>query len=184
MINDIFKDMKDRMDKAINHYKTELSTIRTGRANPSVLDSVKVDYYGVMSALNTLAHISVPEAQLILVQPFDPSTLESIERAIVASELGLNPNNDGNVIRLSVPSLTEERRLDLVKSVQKIIEDGRVAIRNIRRDINNMLKEHEKTNDLSEDNLKRALDNVQDSTDQSIKELNKIQEKKEKEILD
>ena len=149
-----------------------------------MLDSIKVDYYGVMSPLNNLAHVSVPEPQLIVIQPFDPSTLEAIEKAIVASDIGLNPNNDGNVIRLSVPTLTEERRVELVKSVHKIIEDGRVAIRNIRRDSNNALKELEKSNELSEDNLKRALDNVQESTDEHIKIFNDMQDNKEKEIME
>jgi len=184
MVNDIFKDLKERMEKAIQHYKAELITIRTGRANPGMLDSIKVDYYGVMSPLNTLSHVSTPEPQLIVIQPFDPSTLEAIEKAITLSDIGLNPNNDGTVIRLSVPALTEERRVELVKSVHKIIEDGRVAIRNIRRDSNNALKDLEKNNELSEDNLKRALDNVQDSTDVYIKIINEMQENKEKEIMD
>ena len=184
MVNEIFKDMKERMDKAVQHYKSELVTIRTGRANPGMLDSIKVDYYGVMSPLNNLAHVSVPEPQLIVIQPFDPSTLEAIEKAIVGSDIGLNPNNDGNVIRLSVPTLTEERRVELVKSVHKIVEDGRVAIRNIRRDSNNALKELEKSNELSEDNLKRALDNVQESTDEHIKIFNDMQDNKEKEIME
>ena len=184
MVNEIFKDMKERMDKAVQHYKAELVTIRTGRANPGMLDSIKVDYYGVMSPLNNLSHVSVPEPQLIVIQPFDPSTLEAIEKAIVGSDIGLNPNNDGNVIRLSVPTLTEERRVELVKNVHKIIEDGRVSIRNIRRDSNNALKELEKSNELSEDNLKRALDNVQESTDEYIKIFNDMQDNKEKEIME
>ena len=183
MINDIFVDVKERMAKALDHYRQEVSTVRTGRASSNILDLIKVDYYGTMTALNNMANVSVPEAQLIVVQPFDPTSLESIERAILNSDVGLTPNNDGNVIRLNIPSLTEERRKEFVKIVHKMIEDGRVAIRNIRRDVNDHLKKMEKDGDLSEDNLKRALDNVQETTDEFIKELNALQEMKEKELM-
>ena len=183
MINDIFVDVKERMAKALDHYRQEVSTVRTGRASSNILDLIKVDYYGTMTALNNMANVSVPEAQLIVVQPFDPTSLESIERAILNSDLGLTPNNDGNVIRLNIPSLTEERRKEFVKIVHKMIEDGRVAIRNIRRDVNDHLKKMEKDGDLSEDNLKRALDNVQETTDEFIKELNALQEMKEKDLM-
>ena len=128
--------------------------------------------------------MSVPEGQLIVIQPFDPGSLEAIEKAIIGSDVGLTPNNDGNVIRLNIPSLTEERRKELVKVVLKIIEEGRVAVRNIRRDANDHLKKSEKDHDLSEDNLSRATDNIQEMTDNHIKELNQIQEAKEKEILE
>ena len=128
--------------------------------------------------------MSVPEGQLIVIQPFDPGSLEAIEKAIIGSDVGLTPNNDGNVIRLNIPSLTEERRKELVKVVYKIIEEGRVAVRNIRRDANDHLKKSEKDHDLSEDNLKRATDNIQEMTDDHIKDLNQIQEAKEKEILE
>ena len=183
MINDIFVDIKDRMTKAVDHYRQEVSTVRTGRASSNILDLIKVDYYGTMTALTNMAHVSVPEAQMIVVQPFDPTSLESIERAISNSDVGLTPNNDGNVIRLNIPSLTEERRKEFVKVVHKMIEDGRVAIRNIRRDVNDHLKKMEKDGELSEDNLKRALDNVQETTDEFIKELNDLQEMKEKELM-
>ncbi|MBC8312506.1 MAG: ribosome recycling factor [Candidatus Marinimicrobia bacterium] len=183
MINDIFVDIKDRMTKAVDHYRQEVSTVRTGRASSNILDLIKVDYYGTMTPLTNMAHISVPEAQLIVVQPFDPTSLESIERAILNSDVGLTPNNDGNVIRLNIPALTEERRKEFVKVVHKMIEDGRVAIRNIRRDVNDHLKKMEKDGELSEDNLKRALDNVQETTDEFIKELNALQEMKEKELM-
>ena len=177
-------DVKDRMNKAVEHYRHEVSTIRTGRASPNILDMVKVDYYGTPTPLNNIAHVTVPEGQLIVIQPFDPSSLESIEKAIMNSDVGLTPNNDGSVIRLNIPSLTEERRKDLVKVVHKIIEEGRVAVRNIRRDANDLLKKSEKEHDLSEDNLKRATDNIQEMTDEYIKNLNQIQEAKEKDILD
>ena len=184
MINELFIDVKDRMNKAVEHYRHEVSTIRTGRASTSILDGVKVDYYGTQSPLSNIAHITVPEGQLIVIQPFDPSSLEFIEKAIIASDVGITPNNDGNVIRLNIPSLTEERRKELMKVVNKIIEEGRVAIRNIRRDANDHLKQSEKDHDLSEDNLKRATDNIQEMTDEHIKSLNAIQEAKEKEILE
>ena len=184
MINALFNDVKERMNKAIEHYRHEVASIRTGRASVSILDGVKVDYYGTPTPINNIAHITVPEGQLIVIQPFDPNTLEIITKSIISSNIGLTPNNDGNVIRLNIPSLTEERRKDLVKVVHKIIEEGRVAVRNIRRDANDHLKKHEKDHELSEDNLKRAMDNIQDMTDEHIKELNQIQEMKEKEILE
>ena len=184
MINELFVDVKDRMNKAVEHYRHEVSTIRTGRASTNILDVVKVDYYGTPTPLNNIAHITVPEGQLIVIQPFDPSSLEIIEKAIMSSDVGLTPNNDGSVIRLNIPSLTEERRKELVKVVHKIIEEGRVAVRNIRRDANDLLKKSEKDHDLSEDNLRRATDNIQEMTDEYIKNLNQIQDAKEKDIMD
>ena len=179
----IFLEAKNKMEKAIEHYKKEVSFIRTGRASTHILNPVKVDYYGVPTPLNNIANITIPEAQLISIQPFDPSSLELIERAITESDLGLTPNNDGNIIRLNIPSLTDERRKELVKQVHNIIEDGRISIRNIRRDANEQFKNLEKSHDLSEDNLKRALDNVQELTDKNIKVLNQIQKSKEEELL-
>ena len=183
MINDIFINTKERMEKALSHCREEVATVRTGRASSSILDLIKVDYYGTMTPLTNMAHVSVPEAQLIVIQPFDPTSLESIERAILNSDVGLTPNNDGSVIRLNIPSLTEERRKEFIKVVHKMIEDGRVSIRNIRRDVNDYLKKIEKDGELSEDNLKRALENVEETTDQFIKELNDLQEMKEKELM-
>jgi len=172
------------MNKAVEHYQHEVSTIRIGRSSANILDVVKVDYYGTPTPLNNIAHVTVPEGQLIVIQPFDPNSLEFIEKAIMSSDVGLTPNNDGSVIRLNIPTLTEERRKDLVKVVHNIIEEGRVAVRNIRRDANDLLKKSEKDNDLSEDNLRRATDNIQEMTDEHIKNLNQIQEAKEKDILD
>ena len=183
MEQSIFTDAKNKMDKAIEHYKKELSSIRTGRASADILNKVKVDYYGSMSPISNIANITIPEAQLISIQPFDPSTLEIIEKAILESDLGLTPNNDGNMIRLNIPALTQERRKDLVKQVHKIVEDGRIAIRNIRRDANDQLKKLQKSNEISEDNLKRSLDNVQELTDKKIALLGQIQNSKEEEIL-
>ncbi len=183
MVENIYNEMKSLMQKTITHYQSELSKIRTGRASTSILDNIKVDYYGTPQPLKNIAHISVPESQLIMITPFDPSSLEMIENALVSSDIGMTPNNDGNIIRLNVPSLTEDRRKELIKVVHKVIEEGRVSIRNIRRDSNEQLK-NLKNEGLSEDNLKRALDNVQEDTDDFISKLNSMQEIKEKEILD
>mgnify|MGYP001427681697 CR=1 FL=1 len=183
MVDNIYNEMKSLMQKTITHYQSELSKIRTGRASTSILDNIKVDYYGTPQPLKNIAHISVPESQLIMITPFDPSSLEMIETALVSSDIGMTPNNDGNIIRLNVPSLTEDRRKELIKVVHKVIEEGRISIRNIRRDSNEQLK-NLKNEGLSEDNLKRALDNVQEDTNEFISKLNSMQEIKEKEILD
>ena len=183
MEREIFSETKNKMEKAIEHYKKEVSFIRTGRASAHILNPVKVDYYGVPSPLNNIANITVPEAQLISIQPFDPSSIELIERAITESGIGLTPSNDGNVIRLNIPSLTEDRRKELVKQMHTIIEEGRISIRNIRRDANEQLKSLEKSHDLSEDNLKRSLENIQELTNKNIDSLNEIQKNKEQEIL-
>ena len=179
----IFNEAKEKMLKAIDHYRTEVSSVRTGRASASILNPIKVNYYGSMSPLSNVANITVPESQLILIQPFDPTTLELIEKAINDSDLGLTPNNDGAVIRLNIPSLTENRRKDLVKHVHKIIEDGKIAIRNIRRDANEQLKSLEKSHEMSQDNLKRSLENIQELTNSNIDILISMQDAKEKEIL-
>ena len=184
MVNEIFHDMKDRMTKAVDHYRSEVATIRTGRASVNILDPIRVDYYGSPQPLKTLAQVSVPEPQTIAIQPFDPTSLDVIEKAIIASDLGLNPNNDGNIIRLSIPALTEERRNELVRVVHQINEEGRVAIRNVRRDSNDQLKKINTSSELSDDNLKRALDDVQELTDKYIDDLNKIQKAKEEEFLE
>ena len=183
MINELFSSTKERMNKVIDHYSSEISVIRTGRATTSMLDSIKIDYYGSPTPLNNISNISSPSPDLIIIQPFDPSSLEMIEKPIAISDLGMNPNNDGNLIRLNVPPLTEERRNELIKLVHKYIEDAKVAIRNIRRDANESFKKIEKNGDLSEDNLKRAIENIQELTNEYISKLEKIQEVKEKDIL-
>ena len=183
MVDEIYQNTKEKMGKAITHFQSELTSIRTGRASTSLLDNIMVEFYGTMSPLKNIALISAPDAQLITIQPYDPNALEAIEKAISSSDVGINPNNDGNIIRLSVPPLTEERRKELVKLVHSIIEDGRVSIRNIRRDANERLKLLEKNHDLSEDNLKIELGNIQEITDEHIKKLNDIQDLKEKDIL-
>ena len=182
MVDEIFNDAKTRMNKAIEHCMQEVSQIRTGRASANLLDKIKVDYYGVPTPLKNIAHVSAPEAQLLLIQPFDPTSLELIEKAISDSNVGLTPNNDGAVIRLNIPMLTEERRKELMKTVHEYAEDGKVSIRNIRRDINDRLKA-QKDSGLSEDNVKRALDNVQELTDANIKKVDSIIIEKEKDIL-
>jgi len=183
MINELFSSTKERMNKVIDHYSSEISVIRTGRATTSMLDSIKIDYYGSPTPLNNISNISSPSPDLIIIQPFDPSSLEMIEKSIAVSDLGMNPNNDGNLIRLNVPPLTEERRNELIKLVHKYIEDAKIAIRNIRRDANESFKKIEKDGELSEDNLKRALENIQELTNEYISKLEKIQEAKEKDIL-
>ena len=180
----IYNETKDRMEKTISHYQSEIGAIRTGRASSNLLDSIKVDFYGTLNPLKNIALISTPDPSLITIQPYDPTALEEIERAIVNSDVDLTPNNDGSIIRLSVPPLTEERRMEFVKLVHKIIEEGRISIRNIRRDSNDKLKSWEKENSISEDAMKIELENVQDLTNEHIDILNSIQSSKEKELLE
>ena len=184
MSEGIYNECKERMDKTILHYQSEVNTIRTGRASTTLLDLIKVDFYGTLSPINNIALISAPDPHLITIQPYDPNALEAIEKAITSSDVNLTPNNDGTIIRLSIPPLTEERRKEFVKLVHKIIEEGRVSIRNIRRDSNDKLKEIEKNHEISEDNLKIELDNIQNLTNEYIDKLNKMQDNKEKEILE
>ena len=183
MVNEIFKSIQLKMTKIIEHYQNGIASIRTGRANPGLVESIKVDYYGSSSPLKNIAQISTPESQVIVIQPFDPSSLDLITKAITSSDLGFTPSNDGQVIRINIPPLTEDRRKEYVKLAHNMIEDGRIAIRNARRDANDNLKKINKQNELSDDNLKRALDDVQEITDKNIKELNLILANKEKEIL-
>jgi len=177
-----YNETTENMNKVIQHYQREVSIIRTGRASKDILDIVKVDYYGSMVPLNTIANITAPDSSMILVQPFDISSIEVIEKAIHEAQLGLNPNNDGKVIRLSVPPLTEERRNELIKFVHKLIEEGKVSVRNVRRDSNDKIKLSQKNNEISEDDLKRGLDKIQTITNDFIDKLVKIQTVKEKEI--
>ena len=183
MVEKIYNDIKNNMHKTIEHYQKEVSKIRTGRASSTMLDSILVDYYGTPQPLKNMSNVSTPEAQLIVITPFDPSSLEMIEAAISSADLGMRPNNDGSVIRLNVPVLTEERRKDLVKILHQTIEEGRVSIRNIRRDGNDQIKKLQSDENLSEDNVKIELDNIQDLTNQYIDKLNSLQSDKEKEIM-
>lgn len=184
MISEVIKDADERMHKGVDALRKEYATIRAGRANPSVLDKVMVDYYGAPTPVNQLANISAPEARMLVIQPWDKSVLPAIEKAILKSDLGLNPSSDGNVIRLVIPQLTAERRTELVKTVKKKAEDARVAVRNVRRDVNDQLKKLEKDHEASEDEVKRAQDEVQKMTDKMIKEIERVMETKESEIIE
>lgn len=171
------------MDGALEHARGELAILRTGRANARMVDHIKVDYYGSEQPLKTLANISVPEARLLVIEPFDKSQIAAVEKAILQADIGMMPNNDGNVIRLQVPELTEERRKEMVKLAHQIIEEGKVAVRNIRRDVNNEIKGQAGEHDISEDNLHRAMENFQSLTDGHIKSLDDMLKVKQEEIL-
>lgn len=183
-IKSVKKDAEDRMEKSIDHFQHELSTIRTGRATPSLLDIVKVDYYGQKMPVNQLASITAPEPRLLVVQPWDKNALQPIEKAIMESELGLNPSNDGNVIRIPIPELSKERRENLLKVVKKMAEDTRVAIRNVRRDANDALKKMQKNHEISEDEMHVGIDEIQELTDKYIQKVDELLKIKEKEIME
>ncbi|KMM38681.1 ribosome recycling factor [Guptibacillus hwajinpoensis] len=183
MPKEILKNAEERMQNGITSFKKELATLRAGRANASLLDKIQVDYYGAPTPVNQLAGITVPEARMLLIQPYDKSSVGDIEKAILKSDLGLTPSNDGNVIRLTIPALTEERRKDLVKLVKKYAEESKVVIRNIRRDANDDLKKKEKDGDITEDELRRGNDDVQKLTDKFVAEADAIAADKEKEIM-
>jgi ribosome recycling factor len=184
MPDEVFKELKERMGKSLKRLERDLAGIRTGRASTTLLEDIRVTYYGTPTPLNQVATISVPEARLITIQPWDKSITKDIEKAISHSDLGLNPVSDGNVIRIAFPPLTEERRKELVKIVKKISEEYKVAIRNIRRDGNDELKEMEKEKLISEDENKRATKEIQKLTDEFIKKIDEITHNKEKEIME
>ncbi|WP_423189480.1 ribosome recycling factor [Alkalibacterium sp. f15] len=184
MTEAILKETQERMKKAEQSYVRELGSIRAGRANPSLLNRVNIDYYGAPTPLNQVAQISVPEARVLLITPYDKNALGDIEKAINQSDIGIPPSNDGNVIRLIVPALTEERRKDIAKQVGKEAENAKVAIRNIRRDEMDSLKKAEKAGDLTEDDLREYEEEVQKLTNVSVKAVDKLSEEKEKEILE
>jgi len=184
VIKEILKDAEGRMHSAVQSLENDLAVIRTGRASPALVERLSVLYYDVPTPLMQLATISVPEPRSILIKPFDASTLKNIERAILASDLGLTPNNDGKSIHLNLPPLTEERRRDLVKVVHNRLEEARVAVRNIRRDTHNDLRDFEKEKLISEDDLKRGEEDLQKLTDRFVEEINKRGQIKEKEIME
>lgn len=184
MTTEIIQNTKDRMEKAADALTKELGTIRAGRANPAILDRVTVNYYGEDIPLNQLAGIAAPEARLLTIQPYDKSILGDIEKGISMADLGLTPNNDGDIIRISIPLLTEERRKELVKQVKRSGEDAKVAVRNIRRDANESLKKAEKDGDITEDEHRRFSDQVQKTTDETIIKIDGICSNKEKEIME
>ncbi len=179
----MIEELEERMKKTISVLEEALSEIRAGRANPAILKKISVEYYGVDTPINQVAAISVPEARLILIQPWDPSILKEIEKAILASDIGLNPNNDGKCIRLNFPELTEERRKELVKDVKKITEDSKVSIRSIRRDGMDTAKEQLKNSEITEDEKTSLEDRIQKLTDKYVDEIDSIYDKKEKEIM-
>ena len=183
LIDELLEDAKDRMHKSVEAAQHEFSTVRTGRASPSLLDRIQVDYYGAMTPLNQLATISAPEARLLSVQPYDKSSIKAIEKAINESDVGLTPSNDGNVVRLVVPELTEERRKELVKVVRNLAEEGRVAIRNVRRDTMHQLRELKSEGEASSDDEHRAEVELQKVTDSRVGELDNVLKIKEEEIL-
>jgi ribosome recycling factor len=183
-LKETYVQLKTRMDKAVEDFRREMASTRTGRANVHMLEPVHVDYYGSQMPLNQIATIHAPEPQMITVQPFDPSSLGSIEKAIRTADLGLNPMNDGKIIRVPVPPLTEERRKEMVKHLHRILEDHRTAIRNIRRDGNDAIKKAMKDKKITEDDEKRALEEIQKLTDDEIKKMEDMSKAKEKEVLE
>ncbi len=183
MIDDAIADAKDRMHKACDALRRELATVRTGRASPGLVDHLKVDYYGNPTPLNQLATITTPEARLIVIQPWDRGSIGAVEKAILKSDLGLNPASDGTVVRLAIPQLTEERRREIAKQIRKRTEDARVAVRNIRRDCHERIRRLEHEHQISEDDLHRSEKELQEFTDDHIKQIDKIGHEKEEEVL-
>lgn len=178
------KTMEERISKTIDVLKSDLKTVRAGRANPALLDKVMVDYYGSPNPLKNLSNISVPDPRTIMITPFDPKSIGDIEKAINLADLGIAPVNDGKVVRLSIPPLTEERRKELVKTVKKMGEDSKIAIRNLRREANDALKKSEKNGEISEDEFKSVLDKVQKSIDKAVKDIDDVVAEKEKDIME
>lgn len=178
-----YTTIKEKMEKSISVYQEKLAEVRAGRANPAILNKIKIDYYGTPTPINQVGGISVPEARLIVIQPWDVSVLKEIEKAILASDIGINPNNDGKVIRLAFPELNEERRKEIVKDVRKMAEEAKVAIRSIRREGIDTAKTSQKEGEMTEDELKHAENEIQKITDNHIEEIDKILEAKEKEVM-
>lgn len=184
MTNQIMQDGKARMEEVIAATKRSFSAVRTGRANPALLDRITVSYYGTPTPLNQMASVSVPEPRLLVITPWDKGSIKDVEKAILTSDLGLVPSNDGTLIRLAIPTLTEERRKDLVRIVRKDAEEHRVAIRNIRRDLNDAVKKLEKNGDISEDDSHRVQSEIQEQTDAFIQQVDELLKSKEKEIME
>lgn len=178
-----YTNIEEKMKKTVSVFEQNLSEIRAGRANPAILNKVRIDYYGTPTPINQVAGISVPEARLIVIQPWDMSVLKEIEKAILASDIGINPNNDGKVVRLNFPELNEERRKELVKEIKKIAEDAKVAVRSIRREGIDEFKAKQKNSEITEDDLRTAEDKIQKMTDKKIEEIDQLLEAKEKEVM-
>jgi len=184
MVDETLRSVENRMQKAVEALRKQLAAIRTGRASPALVEHIKVEYAGVPTPLIQIAGISVPEARLIIIQPWDRSSIHSIEKAVLASDLGLNPSSDGNVIRINIPPLTEERRQELIKVVRKRVEEGKIEIRNLRRDVVNKLRELERTKDISQDEHQRALEQLQRLTDSFITNTEQLRQEKETELME
>lgn len=184
MATDLLSDGERRMQKAVEALKQDLAAIRTGRASSALVERIQVDYYGAPTPINQVASISVPEARMIVIQPWDRKMLSDIEKAIQKSDLGINPNNDGQVIRLNIPPMSEERRRDMTKVLHKKLDEHKVAIRNIRRDVQDKLRDREKKKEIPEDELKRSIDKLQKLTDRFIDEMDKVGKSKEQEIME
>ena len=178
-----YTKIQEKMEKTINNFAERLSEIRAGRANPAILNKVKIDYYGTPTPINQMAGISVPEARLIVIQPWDVSVLKDIEKAILASDIGINPNNDGKVIRLAFPELNEERRKEIVKNIKKMAEESKIAVRSIRRDGIEEFKKKQKDSEITEDELRMAEEEIQKITDKKIAEIDTLLDNKEKEVM-
>jgi len=183
-MQEVLEELRQGMDKSISSFNSELAKVRTGRASTALLDGIKVDYYGTPTPLNQLATISAPESRLITIQPWDVNSISDIEKAIMKSDLGLTPQNDGKLIRITIPTLTEERRKELVKLVKNMAEDYKVALRNLRRDSNDFLKELKKEKEISEDDFFRLQDKVQEVTDEYVKKVDELVKQKENEIME
>lgn len=184
MTAETMKEMRENMDQAVQAFTRNLATVRAGRANPNILDSIFVDYYGASTPLNQIANVGAPEARLLVITPYDKTALADIEKSIQKADIGLTPSNDGDVIRISIPALTEERRKELAKVVGKYTEESRVRVRNIRRDTNDLFRKFEKDGDLTEDELRVAQDNVQKETDKYIAKVEELASNKENEIME
>ncbi|MGA2635964.1 MAG: ribosome recycling factor [Terracidiphilus sp.] len=182
-LKELYADLKRRMDQAVATFQAHLASTRTGRANVHMIDQVKVDYYGTHMPISQMAQVSTPEAQLILIAPWDPTVIKEIERALQTADLGFNPQNDGKVIRVPVPPMTEERRRDVVKHLNKVLEEHRTAVRNVRRDGNEALKKLSKEKKISEDEEKRSLEEVQKMTDEEIRRMEELSQRKEAEVM-
>ncbi len=182
--DDLFSDAERRMQKAIEALKQDLTAIRTGRASSALVDRIQVDYYGTPTPIIQVASVSVPDARQIVIQPYDRKMIADIEKAIQKSDLGINPNNDGQVIRLNVPPMSEERRRDMAKTLHKKLDEHKVAVRNIRRDVQDKLRDREKKKEVSEDELKRSIDKLQKLTDRYIDEMDKVGKSKEQELME
>ena len=182
-LKDLYNSLKHRMDGAVAGFQSNLGAIRTGRASVHMLDQIKVDYYGTPALINQMAQVSAPEPQLILISPYDPTMLKEIEKAIQTSDLGFNPMSDGKVVRVPVPPMTEERRRDVVKHLNRVLEEHRTAVRNVRRDGNDALKKIAKDKKISEDEEKRALEEVQKMTDEEIRRMEELSRRKEAEVM-